>query len=183
MVKRKELKMDIVNVKTGEVLELRKEKSPFRSITDLKDYNHVERYESGTSQVDLTGYEALESIIARCTRTMVAPGGQSYQVLDVDAVKAEAISVPVSVDYEAGSAQTIDEAFATEDPTSAGDFDLVDASQVMAKVAANLSTSSEDNRGGVAPHIANDDEDIAKRVVEKSQDDDIDEVEKKAKQA
>lgn len=173
---------DLVNTQTGEVFEIKKELSPFRSITDLKSFKDGEYYEPGSSQVDLTGYEPLESIIARCTRVMRAPGGQTYQVLDVEAVKQEAQVVPTSIDYEAGTASTIDEAFATEDPTSDPDFDLVDASRIMNKAQETLSTLSEDNRGGIAPHIANDDADIAERKVGKStsDDEDIDEVEKKA---
>ena len=118
--------MDIVNKSTGEVFEIQKEKIPFRTLLS-HEFDHKEKYEKGSSQVDLTGYEPLDVIIARCTRTMVAPGGQVYTVLDVDAVKAESVSVPTSVDFEAGTAKTVDEAFDTEDPTMSDDFDLVDA--------------------------------------------------------
>lgn len=175
--------MDLVNSKTGEFLEIRKDPIPFRSLTD-HEYSDGETYEPGSSQVDLTGYEPLASIIARCTRTMRAPGGQTYQVLDMEAVKQESQTVPTSVDYEAGTAKTVDEAFATEDPTTDPDFDLVDAGRIMSQVEANLSTSSEEVRGGIAPHIANDDEQIVERVVGKSTDAaDQDEVEKKANES
>lgn len=140
--------MDLLNKTTGEVFEIQKEKVPFRTLLD-HEFDHKEKYEKGSSQVDLTGYEPLDVIIARCTRTMVAPGGQVFNVLDVDAVKAESINVPASVDYEAGSAKTVDEAFATEDPTTDPDFDLTDASRIMSEISTrqeandNLNVSSE----------------------------------------
>lgn len=171
--------VDIADLKTGEVFELRKEVSPFRSITDLKDYTDGEYYEPGSSMVDLTGYEPLESIIARCTRTMTAPGGQTYQVLDYDAVKAESQVVPTSVDYEAGDAKTVDEAFATEDPTQDGDFDLTDASRIL----ASIGSASEESSGRIAPSIANEDAaDLKQAELNLSSDSDADEVEKKANQ-
>lgn len=172
--------MDIFNKETGEVFEIQKEKSQFRSITDLKDFSDPEKYEKGSSMVDLTGYEPLESIIARCTRTMVAPGGQMYQVLDYDAVKAESQVVPASVDYEAGDAKTVDEAFATEDPTQDGDFDLADASRVL----ASIGSASVESSGRIAPSIANEDApDLKQAELNLSSDSDADaedELEKKA---
>lgn len=121
-----------MNDKTGEVKEL-KMACPFRSLTDLKrdELKDGEDYVEGTSQTSLEGYEPLSSIIARCTRTMVGPGGQTYSVLDKDALKAEETQQGI---YEASGANTLDEAFATMDPTDGQGFDLADASQVMSSL-------------------------------------------------
>lgn len=131
-----------VNDKTGEVKEVSLA-SPFRCLTDLKEYKDGEDYKEGTSCTSLEGYEPLEDIVARCTRTMVTQNGMRYAVLDKDALKAEAVGTPI---YEAGSASTLDEAFATLDPTSSQGFDLADASEITealrekAQATDNLST-------------------------------------------
>lgn len=128
------LDLSYVDKKTGEVKEGRPD-VPFRSITDLKQYKDDEHYEEGTSMVDMTGYEPLASIVARCMRTMKAPNGQLISVLDKTALKAEESQVGV---YEASSAQSIDEAFETLDPTDSPDFDLSDASQTLAQANDNI---------------------------------------------
>lgn len=132
--------VDLVNNKTGEFLEIKKEPVPFRTLTNLKDYKDGEKYTPDSSEVDLTGYEPLESIIARCTRVMRAPGGQSYSVLDKTALQAEAT---VSGVYEAAGATSIDEAFDRMDPTDEPGFDLADASALLSEVEKDLSTTSQ----------------------------------------
>lgn len=171
--------MDLMDKKTGEVLEIVEPECPFRSITDLKGYNDDESYEPGTSQVDLTGYEPLESIIARCTRVMRAPGGQTYTVIDRDLVKQEAGVVPtLEEDYTAGSATTVDEAFDTADPTDDPDFDMTDAIRILSEIKER----NDAGNGGIAPQIANDDVDEQKLIDEKlnEKDEEDDQVEKKA---
>ena len=123
----------LVNSKTGEIIEA-EEFCPFASITDLKrDPSDVESYEAGTSVTTLEGYEPLESIVARCMRTVQSPNGTVYQVLDKDALKAEETQVGI---YEAEGAKTLDEAFATMDPTASQGFDLADASAISANLQA-----------------------------------------------
>lgn len=138
-------KLAIMDSKTGEVKEM-EVVCPFRSITDLKreELRDGEDYVEGTSVTTLEGYEPLESIVARCTRQVVSPNGTTYNVLDTDALKAEESQTGI---YEAGKAQTLDEAFATMDPTDEQGFDLADASvisealnQKSKVVQANLST-------------------------------------------
>lgn len=127
----------VVNTKTGEIFE---QDIPFRTITNLKGYHDGEVYKKGSSAVDLTGYEPLSSIIARCTRVMRAPGGQTYQVLDTNALKAEqTFADPV---FEASGASSIDEAFVkATDITETPGFDLSDAGRILAQ-AKDLSTST-----------------------------------------
>lgn len=138
--------MELMYNNTGEVLTLQKAPSPFRSITDLKDYNDNERYEEGTSLVDLTGYEPLESVIARCTRLMRGRNGQEYQVIDRDMLKAEMTMPGV---YEAGNATSIDEAFETEDITDAPMFDLSDAGEIINNLST-LPTSASDEQANIS---------------------------------
>lgn len=140
---RKQKKMDtmeVVNAKTGEIYEVARPVIPFRTILTANEYKDGEDYEEGTSCVDLTGFEPLASIVARCMRTMRSPSGATTQVLDVDALRAEANEPGI---YEAKDAQTVDEAFDTLDPTDAPGFDLVDASQVMNAVNDNLARREE----------------------------------------
>lgn len=109
----------------------------------MKEIEDGENYVEGTSVTTLEGYEPLESIVARCTRIVTSPNGNSYNVLDTDALKAEETQTGI---YEASEAQTLDEAFATMDPTDAQGYDLADASQDLnvanAKVAESLSNLS-----------------------------------------
>lgn len=128
------LDLSKLDKKTGEIIEGRPD-VPFRSLTDLKQYKDDEQYEPGTSMVDETGYEPLASIVARCMRTMKAPNGQLISVLDKTALKAEESQVGV---YEASSATSVDEAFATQDPTDDPDFDLSDASRFLAQANDNI---------------------------------------------
>lgn len=125
-----------VNSKTGEIVEL-EEVCPFASLTDPKKegIKDVESYKAGTSVTSLEGYEPLESIVARCMRMVQSPNGVTYQVLDRDALKAEETGIPV---YEAEGAQSLDEAFATVDPTDSQGFDLADASVIQNVVAERL---------------------------------------------
>lgn len=117
----------LVNSKTGEIIEA-EELCPYRTIVDAKEYKDGETYEEGTSVTSLEGYEPLESIVARCMRTTRSPNGTEYQVLDVDALKAEETQTGV---YDASGAKDIEEAFATADPTDAQGFDLADASAIQ----------------------------------------------------
>lgn len=122
----------VMNNKTGEIFEI---VSPFRSLTDLKDYKDGETYEPGTSVTSLEGYEPLESIVARCMRTMRSPNGTEYQVLDTDALHAEETQIGI---YEASGASTLEEAFATADPTDSQGFDLADATYIQTKLSEEL---------------------------------------------
>lgn len=126
--------MDILlNSKTGEIKTV---ECPFRSITDLKGYRDGESYKPGSSLVDLTGYESLESIVRRCTRVMRSPGGQVVSVLDKHLIAQECqFSDPV---YEASGAGTIDEAFdKASDVTDTPAFDLADASALLSSAVNN----------------------------------------------
>lgn len=131
-------KLAVINEKTGEVKEY-SVASPFRSLTDLQDYSDGETYEEGTSTTTLEGYEPLESIVARCMRTVRSPNGSEYQVLDTDALKAEETQQGI---YEAGSASNVDEAFATLDPTDSQGFDLADASAIAGMINADVEEKS-----------------------------------------
>lgn len=124
--------MDIINKKTGEVYEA---SIPYRTILDASEYQDCESYEKDSSLVDLTGFEPLASIVARCMRTMKSPSGAVSQVLDVSALRAEAQETGI---YEAASASSLDEAFDTLDPTDAPGFDFVDGSQILEAVNDNI---------------------------------------------
>ena len=127
----------LVNSKTGEIIEA-EELVPFRSLTDLKrdEYHDGEEYEPGSSVTSLEGYEPLESIVARCMRTVQSPNGSTYQVLDKDALKLEETSQGI---YEASGSKTLDEAFNTMDPTESQGFELADASAISHSVQESLS--------------------------------------------
>lgn len=125
-----------LNKDTGEILEA---ECPWRTITDLKDYNDDEEYIEGTSVTSLEGYEPLESIVARCMRTIKSPNGTEYQVLDTEELKACETQTGV---YDCAGAKDLDEAFACTDPTSAQGFDLADATNLGAEAMAKLSTSN-----------------------------------------
>lgn len=132
--------MELFNLKSGEVVQLQKEPCSFRTITDLKDYHDGEVYEQGTSKVDLTGYESLESIVERCMRTSRGPNGQVMSALDLDMLRAEYSQQPL---YEASSADDIDSAFETEDVSDAPTFDLADASRFSDAVDKLSTTANE----------------------------------------
>lgn len=139
----------LVNSKTGEIIEA-EELCPFASITDLKRDNlhDGEDYVEGTSVTTLEGYEPLESIVARCMRTVKSPNGTTYQVLDSDALKAEETQQGI---YEAEGAKSLDEAFDTIDPSDEQGFDLADVSAIQSSVSQKLNKElstqegSEDN--------------------------------------
>lgn len=133
-------KKTYVNNKTGEIVEM-EELCPFCTLLSPKSdgLNDVESYEAGTSVTSLEGYEPLESIVARCMRTVKSPNGSVYQVLDTDALKAEETQQGV---YEASGAQTLDEAFATMDPTESQGFDLADASNIQKRLGEELAKTS-----------------------------------------
>lgn len=126
----------VYNKETGEVIELA-EVIPFARLLEPKVdlVDDGEYYEPGSSITSLEGYEPLESIVARCMRTVQSPNGTSYQVLDSDALKAEENGTSI---YEASGAKTLDEAFATMDPTDAQGFDLADASAISQSVEQSL---------------------------------------------
>lgn len=126
----------LIDSKTGEIIEA-EELCPYRTIVDAKEYEDGETYEEGTSVTSLEGYEPLESIVARCMRTTRSPNGTEYQVLDVDALKAEETQTGV---YDASGAKDIEEAFSTTDPTESQGFDLADASAI----ANNLQAKQEE---------------------------------------
>lgn len=128
----------LVDSKTGEVIEAQ-EICPYRTILDADEYNDSETYEQGTSVTTLDGYEPLESIVARCMRTTHSPNGTEYQVLDLDALKAEETQQGV---YDAAGAKDIDEAFATLDPTESQGFDLADVSAIQNRVSEELRNAS-----------------------------------------
>lgn len=128
--------MQVMNEKTGEIFDVVRPVIPFRTLLTANEYKDGEEYEEGTSCVDLTGFEPLASIVARCMRTMKSPSGATTQVLDMQALRAEATDTGV---YDAKDAQTVDEAFDTLDPTDSPGFDFVDASQVLQSVNDNLS--------------------------------------------
>lgn len=140
-------KLAVLNEKTGEVKEY-SVLCPFRSLTDAKDYQDGETYEAGTSVTTLEGYEPLESIVARCMRTVRSPNGTVYTVLDSDALKAEETQQGI---YEAGNATNVDEAFATLDPTDVQGFDLADASQVL----SSLNTKMNDEKSNLSTERVN----------------------------
>ena len=131
--------MELSSLNTGEVFQIQKEVSPFRTITDLKDYHDAETYEEGTSMTDLSGFEPLTSIVARCMRVSRMPGGQVVSALDTDLLKQEYVSTGI---YEASNANTVDEAFATEDITDSPTFDLADASMIKDTISQTLPTAA-----------------------------------------
>lgn len=133
--------VNYVNLKTGEIKKVPVSDKPFRSLLDAGEYQDAEHYESDSSVVDLTGYEPLSSIVARCMRTMKSPSGVVTQVLDVNALKAEAHDTGI---YEAGKASTVDEAFETLDPTDAPGFDFVDGSRILQSVNDNILTKAKE---------------------------------------
>lgn len=131
--------------KTGEIIEVA-EVIPFARLLEPKVdlVDDGEYYEPGTSVTSLEGYEPLESIVARCMRTVQSPNGSTYQVLDTDALKMEESSQGI---YEASGAKTLDEAFATMDPTESQGFDLADASAISQSVQEHL-TQELPTQGG-----------------------------------
>lgn len=136
------MKIYTLNDKTGEI----KETSivcPFATQFEPKrdSINDGEDYVEGTSVTSLEGYEPLESIVARCMRVVKAPNGAEYQVLDTDALKAEETQQGV---YDAAGATTLDEAFATMDPTSSQGFDFADASQIQNSLSEKLAQTATD---------------------------------------
>lgn len=60
------MRKTMMNVETGEVIDF-VEISPFRSITDLKDYNDNEKSDL-PSLTDPSLYESLDDIFKRCQR-------------------------------------------------------------------------------------------------------------------
>lgn len=135
-------KKTYVNSKTGEIVEM-EEICPFCSLLSPKSdgLKDGEDYREGTSVTTLEGYEPLESIVARCMRTVKSPNGSVYQVIDTDALKAEETQQGV---YEAASAKTVDEAFDTMDPTESQGFDLADASMIQNSVGEKLANTASD---------------------------------------
>lgn len=131
----------VVNSKTGELFDVALPVLPYRTIRDANDYKDGEEYEPDSSMVDLTGFEPLSTVIARCMRTMKSPSGGITQVLDLDALKAEAHEPGI---YEAEKATTIDEAFETLDPTDAPGFDFVDGSAIIQAVNDNISAQQKE---------------------------------------
>lgn len=127
--------MQVVNSKTGEIFDVARPVIPYRTILDADEYQDLEAYEPDSSLTDLTGYEPLESVIARCMRTMKSPSGVVSQVLDVHALQQEAHDTGI---YEAENASSVDEAFETIDPSDAPGFGLADAGQILASVNDNI---------------------------------------------
>lgn len=136
------MKIMVLNEKTGEVKET-EIICPFATQFEPKreSVHDGEDYEPGTSVTTLEGYEPLESIVARCMRTMKTPNGATVQVLDTDALKAEETQQGV---YDAAGAHTVDEAFATMDPTESQGFDLADASQIQNSLSERLAQTASD---------------------------------------
>lgn len=128
----------LFNVQTGEFLE---RECPFRSITDLKDFDDSETYEPGTSETEPGQGVNLKELYARCCRGEIVPqrnvGGYAIETDD----RGNVIG------------QSLDDAFDTEDLTQAEGFDLADKTmfEEYLKSKAELSTSSE---AGASPSIA-----------------------------
>lgn len=122
---------EIINEKTGEVYKARygevlRPDIPFRSKTDLKNYNDDEYYEEGTSLTDPSQVLNVKETIIRMMRgEMIMPGIKDGDY-DVDLGK-----------------MTIDEAFETEDPTKAPGFDLADIPALAEQVKETESTEQE----------------------------------------
>lgn len=140
-----------VDKKTGEVYEA---DVPFRTIGTASEYTDDESYEAGTSLTDISGYEPLESVIARCTRQVGGINSRGLQVLDMKALKEESHGVMTSYDValdDHASSDQVDAAFsASYDPSDSPGFDLSDASEILSAVATNdnkdLSTSSQEEQ-------------------------------------
>ena len=133
--------VETINKETGEVVEEKRPDVPFRSLTDLKSYRDNEVYQPDTSKVDMTGYESLASIVARCTRVSRTANGSSVQFIDKTLLKAEEQTQGF---YDIKEGMTVDEAFATADPTQDPDFDLVDASRISEEIAASVAARQKE---------------------------------------
>lgn len=127
--------MQVVNSKTGELYDVARPVIPYRTILDANEYQDPEVYEPDSSMTDLTGFEPLSVIVARCMRTMKSPSGVVSQVLDVHALQQEAHDTGI---YEAENAKTVDEAFDTLDPTDAPGFDIAEGNAILNAVNDNV---------------------------------------------
>lgn len=127
---------EIINEKTGEVYKARygevlRPDVPFRSKTDLKNYSDNEYYEDGTSLTDPSQVLNVRETVDRMRRGEIMMPGIKDGDYDVDLDK-----------------MTIDEAFATEDPTKAPGFDLAD----IPALAEQVSQTESDEQEPTAPN-------------------------------
>lgn len=127
----------LFNVQTGEFLE---KESPFRSISDLKDFNDNEHYEPDTSETEPGQAVNLKELYYRCERGEILP-------------TVNAGGYAIDIDDDGNVVGDIDEAFDKEDLTQKEGFDLADvtAFEQYLKEKAELSTSSD---AGASPAIA-----------------------------
>lgn len=138
---------EIINEKTGEVYKARygevlRPDIPFRSKTDLKNYNDDEYYEEGTSLTDPSQVLNVKETITRMMRgEMIMPGVKDGEY-DVDMDK-----------------MSIDEAFATEDPTKGPGFDLCDV-PALAEQLKPAEPASQVPTAPVAPEAKGDNSDL-----------------------
>lgn len=111
---------EIINEKTGEVYKARygevlRPDVPFRSKTDLKNYNDDEIYEEGTSLTDPSQALNVKATVEFMFGRQLA-----------DAIIRGDVVPVIKGDFDVKGDMTVDEAFATEDPTKAPGFDLAD---------------------------------------------------------
>lgn len=119
---------EIIDEKTGEITfrrfgEVFREDVPFRSRTDLKNYNQPEDYSNVVSQVDTTQYVPLCDIIKRVMRGEMVTTTHGYYDADMDKM-------------------SVDEAFATVDETDSPGYDIVDAFSSLEKIREQATPAS-----------------------------------------
>lgn len=104
----------------------------FRTQYDLQGYNDNEVYVEGTSETEPGQAVNIKSVYLRCLRGELPP-------------------VSPTGGYDVKPGMSIDEAFATMDPTESEGFDFADVTAISNALAGNeLSTTSQ----GAEPQVA-----------------------------
>lgn len=167
MLKEKEVKIEFVDPKTGEIKSIKQviktRDCPFRSLTDLKERQLGEMYDPESSLTDTTGYEPLTKVIEKCTvrqgkKTVIIPGALPHK--------------PGSYDIQDINKINPDDAFCQADPTLDPAFDLADTTAIMdtaeallkeeASKQSNSTTEVEVEQSETQPKVVSFDEEKAK---------------------
>lgn len=92
--------VEIINEQTGEVRNEKRPDVPFRSVTDLKDFNDNEVYEPNTSLTEPGQDVNIRVLAERCERGELVPLRSGYFVPDQYETLDEALDAAVSNDLD-----------------------------------------------------------------------------------